>query len=178
MPVEHYEAIFSDAKAEYRGRAAAMKRTWRSPSRPRTTSSCAACGSPTAARRTRTIEVTTYAEVVLAPAISDELHPAFSNLFVQTEILREKQALLCTRRPRSHDEVPPWMLHLVAVHDLEIDAISYETDRARFLGRGNTPRTPHALTIAGTLVGQRRLGTRSDRGDPLPPDAGAGPDRR
>ena len=34
----------------------------------------------------RTIEITTYAEVVLAPAIADELHPAFGNLFVQTEI--------------------------------------------------------------------------------------------
>ena len=47
------------------------------------------------------IEVTSYAEVVLAPAASDALHPAFSNLFVQTEIVRERQAILCTRRPRS-----------------------------------------------------------------------------
>ena len=60
--------------------------------------------------------------------------------------MHEKQALLCTRRPRSHDEVPPWMLHVIAVHDAKIDSISYETDRARFLGRGNTPRAPQALT--------------------------------
>ncbi|RZA28509.1 MAG: cyclic beta 1-2 glucan synthetase, partial [Lysobacteraceae bacterium] len=97
-------------------------------------------------RRARTIEVTTYAEVVLAPSIADEMHPAFSNLFVQTEIVRAKQALLCTRRPRSHDEIPPWMLHLVAVHDADISEISYETDRSRFLGRGNTPRNPQALS--------------------------------
>ena len=50
-------------------------RTPRSSSRPRTTSSCAACASPTAAARARTIEVTSYAEVVLAPAAADALHP-------------------------------------------------------------------------------------------------------
>ena len=37
--------------------------------------------------RARTIEVTSYAEVVLAPPAADALHPAFSNLFVQTEIV-------------------------------------------------------------------------------------------
>ena len=41
-------------------------------------------------RTRRTIEVTSYAEVVLAPPAADALHPAFSNLFVQTEILRER----------------------------------------------------------------------------------------
>jgi hypothetical protein len=30
-------------------------------------------------------------------AIADALHPAFSNLFVQTEIIRERHAILCTR---------------------------------------------------------------------------------
>jgi cyclic beta-1,2-glucan synthetase len=51
--------------------------------------------------RSRTIELTSYAEVVLAPAEADLAHPAFSNLFVQTEILRDAQAILCTRRPRA-----------------------------------------------------------------------------
>ena len=67
-------------------RRRASTRTPRSASRPRTTSSCGASRSPTAARA-RTIEVTSYAEVVLAPPAADALHPAFSNLFVQTEIL-------------------------------------------------------------------------------------------
>jgi hypothetical protein len=56
------------------------------------------------ARTRRTIEVTSYAEVVLAPPAADALHPAFSNLFVQTEIIRRQRAILCTRRPRSQDE--------------------------------------------------------------------------
>ena len=62
---------------------------------------------------TRTIEVTSYAEVVLATQAADEAHPAFSNLFVQTEFLPPSSAILCTRRPRSEEEHPPWLLHLM-----------------------------------------------------------------
>ena len=144
--VDNYEAIFSDAKAEFRGR----KRGYDSHLEIAVSSEddieLRRLYINNRSRRPRTIEVTTYAEVVLAPGISDELHPAFSNLFVQTEIARAQQALLCTRRPRAHDEIPPWMFHLVAVHDADISAISYETDRSRFVGRGNTPRAPTALS--------------------------------
>ena len=35
-------------------------------------------------RRTRSLDLTSYAEVVLAPADADLAHPAFSNLFVET----------------------------------------------------------------------------------------------
>ena len=67
-------------------------------------SNCAESPSPTAPGRAETIDVTSYAEVVLASPAADALHPAFSNLFVQTEIIRQRQAILCTRRPRSLDE--------------------------------------------------------------------------
>lgn len=146
VPVEQYEAIFSDAKAEFRGRKRGYDSHLEIAISAEDDIELRRLRLSNRSRHTRTIEITTYAEVVLAPAIADELHPAFSNLFVQSEILRAKQALLCTRRPRAHDEVPPWMFHLVAVHDADVGTISYETDRARFLGRGNTPRTPRALS--------------------------------
>ena len=151
VPVKQYEAIFSDAKAEFRGRYRGYDMHMEIAISAEDDIELRRLHVANRSSRTRTIEITTYAEVVLAPAITDELHPAFSNLFVQTRIVREKQALLCTRRPRSHEETPPWMLHLVAVHDAEIDAISYETDRARFIGRGNTPRAPRALAIDEAL---------------------------
>jgi cyclic beta-1,2-glucan synthetase len=151
VPVDHYEAIFSDAKAEFRGRKRGYETHLEIAISAEDDIELRRLRISNRSRRTRTIEITTYAEVVLASSLSDELHPAFSNLFVQTEVARDKQALLCTRRPRAHDEVPPWMFHLVAVHDADIVAISYETDRARFLGRGNTPRTPQALTAADAL---------------------------
>ncbi|MEN4902394.1 glucoamylase family protein [Luteimonas sp. TWI1437] len=151
VPVEHYEAIFSDAKAEFRGRRRGLETHLEIAVSAEDDIELRRLRLSNRSRHARTIEVTTYAEVVLAPAIVDELHPAFGNLFVQAEIVREKQALLCTRRPRARDEMPPWMFHLLAAHGADIVGISYETDRARFLGRGNTPREPQAMRVPGAL---------------------------
>ncbi|MCI0543798.1 MAG: glycosyl transferase, partial [Actinobacteria bacterium] len=85
----------------------------------------------------REVEVTSYAELVLASARSDSAHPAFSNLFVQTEAVAGRDALLASRRPRSADEETMWAGHVVAVTGEVVGGVQYETDRARFLGRGN-----------------------------------------
>ncbi|MEP7111788.1 MAG: glucoamylase family protein [Ilumatobacteraceae bacterium] len=90
----------------------------------------------------RQIELTSYAEIALAPQAADVAHPAFQNLFVQTEFVPEIGALLATRRPRSSDESPIWAAHVVAVEEQSGGAIQYETDRARFLGRGRSVRSP------------------------------------
>ncbi len=95
--------------------------------------------------RTRHIEVTSYAEVVLAPLNSDLAHRAFSNLFVQTEILPDRQAILCTRRRRTPGEQMPWMFHLLAAPGATASDPSYETDRAKFIGRGRTAANPVVL---------------------------------
>src|SRR5207302_10462952 len=97
-------------------------------------------------RSPRPIDVTSYAEVVLAPAAADALHPAFSNLFVQTEIIRERQAILCTRRTRSIEEQAPWMFHLMSVHGANAPEISFETDRISFFGRVGWDAATLAIT--------------------------------
>ncbi len=94
----------------------------------------------------RTIELTSYAEVVLTAQAADASHPAFSNLFVETKILRQRSAILCTRRPRSKGETTPWMLHMVAKETVEEDQFSFETDRLKFIGRGRTAANPVAMT--------------------------------
>jgi len=91
------------------------------------------------------LEVTSYAEIVMASQASDEAHQAFSNLFVQTQIVPEQNTILCTRRPRSEEERPPWMFHLMHVSGSEVQAISYETDRMQFTGRGRTLQHPQAM---------------------------------
>ncbi len=101
----------------------------------------------------RHIEITSYAEVVLATAVSDAMQPAFSNLFMQTEILPLQQAIICTRRPRSAEEATPWMFHSMIIHGIEKTEISYETDRMEFLGRGNTVANPKAMHHTGPLSG-------------------------
>lgn len=92
----------------------------------------------------REIEVTSYAEIVLAPAAADAAHPAFSNLFIQTERVPERDALLATRRVRAPEDTEIWLAHVVAVEGETIGDLQYETDRARFLGRGRDVRAPHA----------------------------------
>jgi Cellobiose phosphorylase len=103
----------------------------------------------------RTIDVTSYAEIVLALPAADALHPAFSNLFVQTEIIRERQAILSTRRPRSLNEQAPWAFHLMAVRGANAGEISYETDRMQFIGRGRTLGSPRAMDDATVLSGSQ-----------------------
>lgn len=102
-------------------------------------------------RQPRTLELTTYAEVVLAPKESDLAHPAFSNLFIQTELLADQHAILCHRRPRSPDERCPWMFHTMVVHGQPQSETSFETDRAKFLGRGRTPANAAAVEQGGSL---------------------------
>ncbi|HUL63078.1 MAG TPA: glucoamylase family protein [Burkholderiaceae bacterium] len=95
--------------------------------------------------RVREIEITSYAEVVLTELAADIAHPAFSNLFVQTEYLPEVRGLLATRRARSAGEPALWIAHVVTPDRASGEGLEYESDRARFIGRGRTVRSPAAL---------------------------------
>lgn len=95
--------------------------------------------------RTREIELTSYAEVVLNAPAADAAHQAFSNLFIETEFIPGENALLAHRRRRSSEERPIWGIHVVVVEGDSIGAIQYETDRGRFLGRGRTASNPIAV---------------------------------
>lgn len=91
----------------------------------------------------RTVEVTSYFEVVLARSSEDLTHPAFDNLFIQTEF--EHEALLASRRPRSEKQARLWLMHTVATEGEKVGSLQYETDRARFIGRGRSLAKPQAL---------------------------------
>ncbi len=93
----------------------------------------------------REIDVTSYAELVLAPQAADLAHPAFSKLFVETEYLPLAGTLLATRRRRSPDEPEIWAGHLAVVDGDSVGKPEVETDRARFLGRGGSARTAIAV---------------------------------
>lgn len=92
--------------------------------------------------RVREIDITSYAELVLAPASSDTAHPAFSKLFVQTEYLHKTGTLLATRRCRTKTEPERWAAHLSVVEGQTVGHVEVETDRSRFIGRGHTIRSP------------------------------------
>ena len=101
---EGYEAIFSEGRAEFRRRDHGFETHTEIAVSPEDDIELRRVRITNRSRTRKTIDVTSYAEVVLAPPAADAMHPAFSNLFVQTEIIRERQAILCTRRPRSLEE--------------------------------------------------------------------------
>ena len=148
-----YETIFTEAKAEFRCRFHDLDMHTEISVSPEDDIELRRVTIVNRSGKRRTIDVTSYAEVVLASSAADALHPAFSNLFVQTEIHRRERAILCTRRPRSRGEGAPWMFHLMAPHGADIGEISYETDRLQFIGRGRTVADPQAMGEAAALSG-------------------------
>ncbi|MBS0383446.1 MAG: cyclic beta 1-2 glucan synthetase, partial [Proteobacteria bacterium] len=103
--------------------------------------------------KTRTLEVTTCAEVVLAPPAADASHPVFSKLFLQTESAPQLDALLVSRRPRSPDEHHPWLLHQMTTRGGTLGEGGFETDREAFLGRLHGPANPRALANGTAQAG-------------------------
>ncbi len=95
--------------------------------------------------RVREIELTSYSETVLAAPAADAAHPAFSNLFIETEFIAGTNALLARRRPRSSKDEPVFAVHVIVAEGEHVGAVQYETDRSRFLGRGHTPANPVAV---------------------------------
>jgi len=154
-----YEAIFSEGRAEFRRRDTlgagdgAIETYTEIVVSPEDDIELRRVCITNRSRQRRVIDVTSYAEVVIAPAAADEMHPAFSNLFVQTEIMPERHAILCARRPRSAGEPVPSMFHLMVVHGTPYSAVSYETDRSRFIGRTRSVIDPQALRDPGALSG-------------------------
>jgi cyclic beta-1,2-glucan synthetase len=107
----------------------------------------------------REIEVTSYVEVVLSQPAADMAHPAFSKMFVQTEFNQERGALLATRRPR--DPGPQlWMVHFSSSPVQSLGGLQFETDRARFIGRGHDLR--HAASIMDSRPLSMSVGTVLD----------------
>ncbi|HYE84242.1 MAG TPA: glucoamylase family protein [Clostridia bacterium] len=93
----------------------------------------------------RILEVTSYFEVTITPQSADLAHPAFSNLFIRTEYLHRYNTLLAVRRPREEKKSPVYAFHELTVKEEVLGGIQYETDRARFIGRGNSVEKPAAV---------------------------------
>ncbi len=146
-----YEAIFTQARAEFRQNHAGLKIHTQISVSPEDDVELRRITLTNLTSVARVIEVTSYAEVVLTTSAEDAAHPAFSNLFVQTEFAASSSAVLCTRRARSAEESPPWMLHLMVGQDSELGEISCETERGKFIGRGGSLANPAAMQQMAAL---------------------------
>ncbi len=146
--VKHFEAIFSENRVEFRGNNQDYDSHIEIAVSPEDDIELRRVRITNRSNTRRTIDVTSYAEVVLDSHAADLQHPAFSKLFIQTEIIKHHKAIICTRRPRSESEPEPWLFHLMSAHGAKINEVSYETDRSKFIGRGNTVANPLVLDTA------------------------------
>ncbi len=151
-PSENYEAIFTQARAEFRRTDDEIETYTQVSVSPEDDIELRRVTVTNRSEFPRTIELTSYAEVVMAPQAQDEAHPAFSNLFVQTEWVAERQAIYCTRRARSAEEQPPWMTHMMSVRGTTASEPTFETDRMRFIGRHRSLASPAALETKAPLT--------------------------
>jgi cyclic beta-1,2-glucan synthetase len=148
---DHYDVVYSEDRAKIMQRFRSLTITLEIVVSPEDDAELRRLTVTNLENRDREIDFTSYAEIALAPQGADLAHPAFSNLFVETEFVPELGTLLATRRPRSADEPQVWLAHLAAVQGETVDALQYESDRARFLGRGRGVRTPLSVIDGGPL---------------------------
>lgn len=152
---DHYEAVFSQGRVEFRRRDHEIETHTEIIVSPEDDIEVRRIQLVNHGKTKRNLELTSYGEVVIAMPGADNSHPAFSNLFVQTEIKEQQHTIVCSRRSRSKDEQPPWMFHLVKVNGAIPTAISYETDRNKFIGRGHTLDHPKSLQQQEPLSGSQ-----------------------
>jgi cyclic beta-1,2-glucan synthetase len=137
-----YEVTFSEDKVDFRRSDAGLMTHTEIIVTPEDNAELRRVSLTNQTARAREIEVTSYAEVALATQAADAAHPAFSNLFVETEFVPAGNALIARRRPRASKDEPVYGVHVLVTEGELVGALQYETDRSRFLGRGHTPAEP------------------------------------
>jgi cyclic beta-1,2-glucan synthetase len=148
---ETYEVAFFEDRAEIRRKDGPIRTIMEIIVSPEDDAEVRRLSLTNEGRGVREIELTSYSEVVLSPPAADSAHPAFSKMFVQTEFVAERGALLATRRPRDPGQAQPWMAHFNSLDGEAIGGLQFETDRARFIGRG------HDLRNAASIMDARPL---------------------
>lgn len=142
---ERYEAVFSQGRAEFKRSDQQILSHMTISVSPEDDVEVRRITLTNQSKTEREIEITTYGEIVLSTPMADQAHPAFGKLFVQTELLPGRKAILATRRPREAGQTPPWMFHQMRVKGQTVGEVSFQTDRAAFIGRGRSLSRPEAM---------------------------------
>jgi len=141
----HYEAIYSIDKAEFYRRDGQIETQLEVVVSPENNSELRQLKLINNGQIAREIEITSYVEVSLTEPAADLAHPAFQKLFIETEYVPEKTALLARRRPRDSQQPAVWAVHALSANADVTATVQFETSRQEFLGRGRTPQQPLAL---------------------------------
>ena len=162
---KRYEAIYSIDKAEYFRHDGQFETQLEVAVSPENNAEMRQLRITNNGRFERDIEITSYAEVSLVEPAADLSHMSFQKLFVETEYVAEKTALLARRRPRESEQPAIWAVHALSASPEVVATVQYETSRQQFLGRGLHAVNDHWLLESGQreVVGNdREPGARSN----------------
>jgi cyclic beta-1,2-glucan synthetase len=148
---DSYEAVFAEDRAEIVRRDGAITTTLDCVVSPEDAAEVRRVTLNNGGRRAVEIELTSYMELVMAPASADASHPAFSKMFIETELHAETGALIARRRRRAGTDPEIWMAHLGVVEGNVVAETQADTDRHKFLGRGNDASCPAAVVDSRPL---------------------------
>ncbi len=102
------------------------------------------------------LELLSMFEVSLMDARADEMHPAFTNLFVRADWDAKEQALYFVRKPRLVAEDGLHAVHFIAHAEPHTRDIRAQADRGRWLGRNREAAHPLARYDSATLETEAR----------------------
>jgi len=145
VEADSYEVSFTEDRAEFVRRDGTLTTTLEVVVSPEDDAEMRRVSIANSGTSVREIQVTSYAEICLASQAADAAHPAFSNLFVETDFDPELGALLATRRRQSDKEVAVWAAHVAVVEGETVDPLLFESDRSRFIGRGHDVCNPVSI---------------------------------
>jgi cyclic beta-1,2-glucan synthetase len=157
---DNYRTILTEDRCEIIRRDGSIKSTYQCVVTPEGAADVRRMTLTNSGRRSRELELTSYCELVLAPASADTAHPAFSKLFVITEYLPEVGVLIASRRRRSPNDPEVWVAQFMLLEGRTIGELEFETDRSVFVGRGNDLRSAAAIYDRRALSGS--IGTVLD----------------
>ncbi|WP_375675448.1 GH36-type glycosyl hydrolase domain-containing protein [Bartonella sp. AP9QHHD] len=138
-------SIFTDEKAEYTKMVDGIKSTLEC------LITSEGCGEGrriqlmNTTNKDRLIEVTSYGELALATMDTDQVHPVFSRMFIETEITEEGKTIFAKRRKRSPSDPEIYVAHFVSSTTDILQETEAETDRSLFIGRGRSIHRPAAF---------------------------------
>ncbi len=143
---EKYRVVFSPDKAEFTRKNGNIESYLEITVSPEDNAEIRRISITNHSSHVRYVELTSFFEVVGAPAREDSSHPAFSKLFVRTEFIKEHMCLLAARRQRKAGQKTSWLVHTMALEDgPAIGELQYETDRMKFIGRNRDITDPQAM---------------------------------
>lgn len=94
---------------------------------------------------TRRIVVASYSEPVLSDGEADRRHPAFSKLFIESQVFQEQNTVLFRRRQRDAGQPPMYLAQTALAPPGGVITCRIEVDRGAFFGRSHDRTKPAAL---------------------------------